>query len=80
MITKDTPQAEIDKICQEFKAEMHNLLAKYNASFSCTIEGDTHGIDYTEAYLYLGVKGTWQEIKVVSAPYGSDIGADDCKP
>jgi hypothetical protein len=30
----------------EFKTELKALLKKYNASISCNIEGDTHGLRY----------------------------------
>jgi len=30
----------------EFKSELKALLEKYNATISCNVDGDTHGLSY----------------------------------
>lgn len=46
-----------------FKAELHDLLTKYNASISCNVEGDTHGLSY-EMVVDFGSEDKWKEYKL----------------
>ena len=46
-----------------FKAELHDLLKKYNASISCIVDGDTHGLSY-EMVVDFGQADKWKEYKL----------------
>lgn len=50
-------------ILDNFKAELHELLKKYNASISCNVEGDTHGLSY-EMVVDFGSSDKWKEYKL----------------
>ena len=47
----------------DFKAELHELLKKYNASISCNVSGDTHGLIY-EMVVDFGSDDKWKEYKL----------------
>lgn len=42
-----------------FKAELKALLVKYNATISCNVDGDTHGLSY-EMVVDFGLKQGWK--------------------
>lgn len=44
-----------------FKAELHDLLKKYNASISCIVDGDTHGLTY-EMIVDFSPSDTWYKL------------------
>lgn len=52
----------MDKI-DNFKAELHELLKKYNASISCNVDGDTHGLIY-KMVVDFGSADKWKEYKL----------------
>lgn len=52
----------MDKI-DDFKTELHDLLKKYNASISCNVIGDTHGLSY-EMVVDFGFSDKWKEYKI----------------
>lgn len=48
---------------EAFKAELHQLLEKYNATISCNVDGDTHGLSY-EMVVDFGSADKWKEYKL----------------
>ena len=52
----------MDKI-DNFKAELHDLLKKYNASISCMVDGDTHGLSYEMVVDFVSAD-KWKEYKL----------------
>lgn len=44
----------------EFKKELKALLEKYNASISCNVDGDTHGLSY-EMVVDFGSADKWKD-------------------
>ena len=46
-----------------FKTELKALLEKYNASISCNVDGDTHGLLYNMTVVFT-VDGRWIEKKL----------------
>ena len=49
----------MDKIDQ-FKADLKALLVEYNATISCSIDSDTHGLSY-EMVVDFGSADKWKE-------------------
>ena len=47
-----------------FKKELHDLLVKYNASISCLVYGDTHGLSY-KMIVDFGKADNWKEHELV---------------
>jgi hypothetical protein len=48
-----------------FKTELKALLEKYNASISCSVDGDTHGLSY-EMVVDFGSADKWKEHKLTN--------------
>jgi hypothetical protein len=46
-----------------FKAELKELLTKYNATISCNVDGDTHGLSY-EMSVDFGGADKWKDYKL----------------
>lgn len=46
-----------------FKRELKALLEKYNATISCSVDGDTHGLMY-EMIVDFGSTDKWKEYKL----------------
>jgi hypothetical protein len=53
----------MDNRIDNFKAELKALLEKYNASISCNVDGDTHGLSY-EMVVDFGSADKWKDYKL----------------
>lgn len=62
----------MDKI-YNFKEELHDLLKRYNASISCNVYGDTHGLS-SEMVVDFGSADKWKQYHL---SYGSEVDWND---